>query len=184
VPSEQRLTELGRNGSSTLAFFSPKLREGVPSIPILTRNEILSKGATINTTDAVLGGTVSNQSIVELPLNGRNFERLLDLRPGNVSTPGSGTGTSSANGRRTANNSMRVEGIVGMSNTGGSTILNASYRGGDSANLLPIDAIQEFNSAYNPKAEAGWQVRATGAGLAVRRLLYSSGGEWARRSGR
>lgn len=112
---------------------------------------------TINTTDSVLGGTVSNQSIVELPLNGRNFERLLDLRPGNVSTPGAGTGSSSANGRRTANNSLRIEGIVGISNTTGSTILNASYRGGDSSNLLPIDAIQEFNSAYNPKAEYGFR---------------------------
>ncbi len=111
----------------------------------------------VNTTDAVLGGTVTNQSIVELPLNGRNFERLLDLRPGNVSTPGSGTGSSSANGRRTANNSLRVEGIIGVSNTAGSTILNASYRGGDSSNLIPIDAIQEFNSAYNPKAEYGFR---------------------------
>ena len=54
----------------------------------------------IDTTDATLGGTVSNQSISELPLNGRNFERLLDLRPGNVSTPGAGTGSSSTNGRR------------------------------------------------------------------------------------
>jgi hypothetical protein len=111
----------------------------------------------INTTDAVLGGTVSNSSIVELPLNGRNFERLLDLRPGNVSTPGAGTGSSSANGRRTASNSLRVEGIAGISNTTGSTILNASYRGGDSSNLLPIDAIQEFNSAYSPKAEYGFR---------------------------
>jgi len=35
----------------------------------------------INTTDAQLGGTVSNQQINELPLNGRNFQRLLQLRP-------------------------------------------------------------------------------------------------------
>src|SRR5579864_2892500 len=36
----------------------------------------------INTTDSTLGGTVSNTEILALPLNGRNFERLLNLRPG------------------------------------------------------------------------------------------------------
>ena len=36
----------------------------------------------VDTTDATLGGTVSNQSINALPLNGRNFERLIQLRPG------------------------------------------------------------------------------------------------------
>ena len=111
----------------------------------------------INTTDATLGGTVSNQSINDLPLNGRNFERLLDLRPGNVTAPGAGTGSSNANGRRISNNALRVEGIIGIANTTGSTILNASYRGGDSSSLLPIDAIQEFNSQENPKAEYGFR---------------------------
>ena len=111
----------------------------------------------VDTSDATLGGTVTNQSISELPLNGRNFERLLDLRPGNVSTPGAGTGSSNTNGRRIADNSLRMEGIMGVSNTTGSTILNASYRGGDSSSLVPIDAIQEFNSMENPKAEYGFK---------------------------
>ncbi len=111
----------------------------------------------VDTSDATLGGTVTNQSISELPLNGRNFERLLDLRPGNVSTPGAGTGSSNTNGRRISNNSLRMEGIMGVSNTTGSTILNASYRGGDSSSLVPIDAIQEFNSMQNPKAEYGFR---------------------------
>ena len=57
---------------------------------------VTSEIPAINTTDATLGGTVSNQSIVELPLNGRNFERLLDLRPGTVTAVGSGTNGSSA----------------------------------------------------------------------------------------
>lgn len=111
----------------------------------------------VDTSDATLGGTVTNQSISELPLNGRNFERLLDLRPGNVSTPGAGTGSSNTNGRRIADNSLRMEGIIGIANTTGSTILNASYRGGDSSSLVPIDAIQEFNSMQDPKAEYGFR---------------------------
>ena len=35
----------------------------------------------IDTTSATLGGTLTNQSIVSLPLNGRNFLQLLELRP-------------------------------------------------------------------------------------------------------
>src|SRR5205814_9677434 len=44
----------------------------------------------INATDATMGGTVSNEAINSLPLNGRNFQRLLQLRPG-VVTPVGGT---------------------------------------------------------------------------------------------
>ena len=111
----------------------------------------------VNTTDSTLGGTVSNHSINDLPLNGRNFQRLLDLRPGNVAQPGAGTGASSTNGRRDRNDLLRVEGIAGIGSSATSSLLNAIYRGGDSSSLLPIDAIQEFNSAQNPKAEYGFR---------------------------
>ena len=36
----------------------------------------------VETTNAELGGTIQNEVINDLPLNGRNFENLLDLRPG------------------------------------------------------------------------------------------------------
>jgi Carboxypeptidase regulatory-like domain len=42
---------------------------------------VTSEAPAVNTTDATLGGTVSNAEILALPLNGRNFERLLQLRP-------------------------------------------------------------------------------------------------------
>jgi hypothetical protein len=35
--------------------------------------------------------------------------------------------------------------------------MNSGYRVGDAASILPIDAIQEFNTAQNPKAEYGWR---------------------------
>jgi hypothetical protein len=112
----------------------------------------------IDTTDATLGGTVSNAAILSLPLNGRNFQRLLELRPGVVTQVGSGTGFSSTNGRRAGNDVLMVEGIAQFSGSGSSNgILNMVYRGGDSSSLLPIDAIQEFNNEQNPKAEYGWR---------------------------
>ena len=111
----------------------------------------------INTTDSTLGGTVNNDVVNSLPLNGRNFERLLQLRPGVVTAVGSSTGAMSTNGRRTGHDVLLVEGIAAISQTVGTTVLNSGYRGGDAASILPIDSIQEFNTEQNPKAEYGWK---------------------------
>ena len=113
----------------------------------------------INTADAQLGGTVSNEAIQQLPLNGRNFQRLLQLHPGIVTTPGSGTGNGDfTNGRKQGDDLFRVEGITTIAQTANlSGVLNGAYRSGDSSSLLPLDAIQEFNTAQSPKAEDGWK---------------------------
>ena len=118
---------------------------------------VTSEAPAVDTTDATLGGTVSNAAILALPLNGRNFERLLQLRPGVATNPGAGAGESSTNGRRTGNDLLLVEGIPLIGPSNGGTTLNSVYRTGDANSLLPIDAIQEFNTEQNPKAEYGWR---------------------------
>ena len=51
-----------------------------------------------------------------------------------------------------------MEGIATIAQTAGqSGVLNGAYRAGDTSSLLPIDAIQEFNTAQNPKAQDGWK---------------------------
>jgi hypothetical protein len=60
----------------------------------------------INTTSSSLGGTLSNKEINDLPLNGRNYENLLQLRPGVVRYPGGGFSTTSANGLRAEDNAI------------------------------------------------------------------------------
>jgi len=42
----------------------------------------------VETANATLGGTLSNQTINDLPLNGRNYINLLTLRPGMIVYPG------------------------------------------------------------------------------------------------
>src|SRR5215472_3119090 len=54
----------------------------------------------IDTISSTLGGTLSNREINDLPLNGRNYENLLQLRPGVMRYPGGGFSTTSANGLR------------------------------------------------------------------------------------
>jgi len=65
----------------------------------------------LDTTSAELGGTLQNQVINDLPLNGRNFENLLDLRPGVTTYPGHSAWTQSTNGLRPHDNYFMVDGI-------------------------------------------------------------------------
>ncbi len=65
----------------------------------------------VETTNASLGRTITNQMINELPLNGRNYQNLLSLRPGAQIYPENGAWTQSSNGLRAHDNVYMVEGI-------------------------------------------------------------------------
>jgi hypothetical protein len=54
----------------------------------------------VETTNAVLGGTLNNADIQDMPLNGRNYQMLLSLRPGVMVQPGGGPWTQSTNNIR------------------------------------------------------------------------------------
>ena len=111
----------------------------------------------VNTTSATLGGTLSNQEINDLPLNGRNYENLLQLRPGVMRYPGGGFSTTSTDGLRAEDNAYFIEGLFNSEPFSGQGIINGAGIAGDSATILPIDAIQEFNVQENPPAEYGWK---------------------------
>jgi hypothetical protein len=111
----------------------------------------------LNTTSATLGGTLSNKEINDLPLNGRNYENLLQLRPGVVRYPGGGFSTTSTNGLRAEDNSYLVDGLFNSEPFSGQSIINGAGIAGDSATILPVDSIQEFNLLMSPPAEYGWK---------------------------
>jgi len=111
----------------------------------------------LNTTSSTLGGTLSNKEIIELPLSGRNYENLLQLRPGVMRYPGGGFSTTSSNGLRAEDNSYFIEGLFNSEPYSGQAIINGAGIAGDSATILPIDAIQEFNLQQQPPAEYGWK---------------------------
>jgi hypothetical protein len=111
----------------------------------------------VNTTSATLGGTLSNKEINDLPLNGRNYENLLQLRPGIMRYPGGGFSTTSSNGLRAEDNAYLVDGLFNSEPFSGQSIINGAGIAGDSATILPVDAIQEFNVQQNPSAEYGWK---------------------------
>src|SRR3984893_16353582 len=111
----------------------------------------------VETTSATLGGTLSNETINDLPLNGRNYINLLTLRPGMTVYAGGGNETRSANGTRAEDIGYLLDGLRNDDSFTGSSVLNAPIPAGDSSTSLPIDAIREFNTEENPKAEFGWK---------------------------
>jgi hypothetical protein len=115
----------------------------------------------VETTNAELGGTLQNEVINDLPLNGRNFENLLDLRPGVTKYVGNSGWTQSSNGLRPHDNMFLVEGINSNDPWMAQSVMNAVMAAGDAGTMLPIDAIDEFKTQQNPRAEYGWKPGAT-----------------------
>lgn len=118
---------------------------------------VTSETPMVETSNATLGGTLSNETINELPLNGRNYQNLLSIRPGVLLFPGGGAYTQSANGSRAEDIGYLLDGLRGDEAYTGQSVLNAPIAAGDASTSLPIDAIQEFNTEENPKAEFGWK---------------------------
>jgi hypothetical protein len=111
----------------------------------------------VETTNAELGGTLQSTIIADLPLNGRNFENLLQLRPGVTIYPGGSGWSQSTNGIRAHDNLYMVNGVNASDPWMGQSMMNAVMAAGDAGTLLSIDAIDEFKTEQNPRAEYGWK---------------------------
>ena len=114
----------------------------------------------VETTNATQGGTLENAEIIDLPLNGRDYQNLLGLRPGVMLQPGGGPWTQSANGVRPDESVWLIEGIINANFFDARPVINMPSPFTDGATILPVDAIQEFTLMENPKAEYGWKAGA------------------------
>src|SRR5580692_543899 len=119
--------------------------------------EVQDLVALVDSTSSTLGGTIDNQTINDLPLNGRDYQKLLTLRPGVMIYPGGGGWDQSANGIRPESNAYVVDGMTDDEPFSALSVINAPGLTGDAVTVIPIDAIQEFNTLINPKAEYGWK---------------------------
>ena len=111
----------------------------------------------VETTNAELGATIQSAIIQDIPLNGRNFENLLQLNPGVTIYPGGAGFTQSTNGQRPHDNSYMVNGIMASDPWMGQSVFNAVGAAGDAGTIMPVDAIDEFKTEENPRAEYGWK---------------------------
>jgi hypothetical protein len=115
----------------------------------------------VETTRDVLGEVVERRLVNELPLNGRDFGKLVALVPGTTVDPSGVAGTEDGfgqfniNGNRDRSNNYTLDGTDNNDPFFNNSALNQTGIGGAPASLLPIDAIQEFNLESQFSAEYG-----------------------------
>src|SRR5579859_1571611 len=114
----------------------------------------------VDAATSTLGGTLNNADINDLPLNGRNYQSLMALRPGVMIQPGGGPWTQSTNNIRPDETTWMVEGVINATFSDARPIANFNSPLTDAATIMSVDAIQEFNLMENPKAEYGWKAGA------------------------
>jgi len=112
------------------------------------------------TTSPTLGGTFNNEDINNMPLNGRNYQSLMGLRPGVFLQPGGSPWTQSTNNIRPDETVWMVDGVINENFFDARPIVGMPGPFSDGATVLPVEAIQEFNMMENPKAEYGWRAGA------------------------
>ncbi len=109
----------------------------------------------------VLSEVVDQRLVAELPLNGRDFGKLVALSPGTTVDPSGVAGTQGGfgqfniNGNRDRSNNYTLDGTDDNDPFFNNSALNQTGIGGAPASLLPIDAIQEFNLESQFGAEYG-----------------------------
>ena len=128
-------------------------------------------------TSAAVATTVDRKFVENMPLNGRSFQALIALTPGNVTakTYYTNSGQFSVNGQRTDANYFSIDGVsanigitqgsnIYLGTAGGGAAQSTSSNGGYN-NLVSVDDMQEYKvqtSSFD--AEFG---RTTGAQLSI-----------------
>src|SRR5579864_3617007 len=125
------------------------------------RINVTEEAPVVDTTRDVLGQVVDQRLVRELPLNGRDFGKLVALTPGATVDPSGVAGTQGGfgqfniNGNRDRSNNYTLDGTDNNDPFFNNSALNQVGIGGAPASLLPIDAIQEFNLQAGFGAEYG-----------------------------
>src|SRR5215470_8630500 len=123
--------------------------------------EVVETVPLVEAANTTLSQVVERQLVQELPLNGRDFGKLVALTPG-VTVEGSGVagtekgfGQFNINGNRDRSNNYNLDGTDNNDPFFNNSALNQVGITGAPATLLPLDAIQEFNLQSQFGAEYG-----------------------------
>ncbi len=115
----------------------------------------------VETTSAELGGTLTADTIESLPVNGRDYQKLIYLNPGVAGSPDQisdspgSYGTFSMNGSRGRANNFLLDGTDMNDGYRNDPAINEAGVFGDPATILPLDAVAELKVLSNYEAEYG-----------------------------
>jgi hypothetical protein len=181
------------NVAAALSGFTPQTVKGVGVDASATRRvdlsllagertesvEVIAGASLVDSTGNTQGGTIKGEQAAELPVNGRDFTKLLSLVPGTAADPSSindspgSFGLFSANGNRGRSNNYLLDG----------TDMNDGYRNlpainqggvfGTPSTILPVDAVEEFPVLSGTEAEYG-----RNSGAIVNIVTKSGSNDW------
>ncbi|HEY6185463.1 MAG TPA: TonB-dependent receptor, partial [Terriglobales bacterium] len=129
--------------------------------------EVSAAEPLIETTGNTLGGTVEASRVETLPVNGRDFLKLLTLVPGtsadasSVNDAAGSFGIFSINGNRGRANNYLLDGTDMNDGYRNDPAINEAGVFGTPATILPVDALQEVGILSNMEAEYGRNSGAT-----------------------
>ena len=102
---------------------------------------------TLDTKSTALANVIQPKQVQDLPLNGRDFTRMLQLSPGVAGT--------SVNGVRTRGNNYQIDGADNNDAFQNVAAVNQGGVSGIAGTLLPIEAIDQFSVQSGGEAETG-----------------------------
>jgi hypothetical protein len=135
-----------------------QMKTGEVSQRVEVSGELLPQ---VETTSAELGGTLTTETITNLPVNGRDYTKLIYLNPGvsgspdQISDSPGSFGTFSMNGSRGRANNFLLDGTDMNDGYRNDPAINEAGVFGDPATILPIDAVAELRVLSNYEAEYG-----------------------------
>ncbi|MBZ5551502.1 MAG: carboxypeptidase regulatory-like domain-containing protein [Acidobacteriia bacterium] len=125
------------------------------------RMEVEASVPLVDTTDNTLGGLIESQQAESLPVNGRDFNKLLVLVPGASGAPDGTTdspgsfGLFSVNGNRGRSNNYLLDGTDMNDGYRNLPAINEAGVFGTPATILPIEAIAEVGVLSHFEPEYG-----------------------------
>jgi hypothetical protein len=111
--------------------------------------EVVGEAPLLETQDAVIGGLVDQEAILDLPLNGRSFLELATLRAGAVQSDYGGRSVSQGYGQKISISGSRYTSNVFLLD---GTIMNDAYNSAGSAAggaIGGVEAVREFKVITN-----------------------------------
>jgi len=115
----------------------------------------------VDVTNDTLGGTLTQNTVKDLPVNGRDYTKLIYLTPGVAGSPDQisdspgSYGTFSMNGARGRSNNFLLDGTDMNDGYRNDPAINEAGVFGTPATILPIDAVSELKVLSNFQAEYG-----------------------------
>src|SRR5580700_10969346 len=115
----------------------------------------------VETTSNTLGGVLTSQTVENLPVNGRDYTKLIYLNPGVAGSPDQisdspgSFGEFSMNGARGRSNNYLLDGTDMNDGYRNDPAINQAGVFGTPSTILPIDAIAEVNVISNFQPEYG-----------------------------